>query len=168
MKYTNDQLLNELRDKISSKLQKLLAIESNRTSDLYEFARLCLYINQTIRDADARFVVISKFSKTTIFIDDASDDAITSRIIINEIKSFIAINSDVFISMIANDYSFISAAAIFCRILNFDFVVKKILVESRCFNCKKRKHMKQDCSHSRVARINKIIEETDKDELKKK
>ena len=70
--------------------------------------------------------------------------------------------------MIANDYLFTSAAAILRRIFNFDFVVKKILAESRCFNCKKKEHMKQNCSHSRIAKINEITEETDSDELKKK
>ena len=138
LKYTNDQLLNELRDKIFSKLQKLLAVESSKTSDLYKFVRLCLYIDQTIRNADVRFVVISKFSKTTIFIDDVSDDAITSRIIIDEIKLSVSIDSNVLLLMIANDHSFTSAAVISRRIFNFDFVVKKILAESRCFNCKKK------------------------------
>jgi hypothetical protein len=49
-----EMLLNDLRVKMSYKLQKMLTIKCYRAIDIYEFARLCLHIDQILRDVESK------------------------------------------------------------------------------------------------------------------
>ncbi len=53
--YNQNALLENLKNKISYELQKVLAIESYKVTDLHEFAKMCRYINQTLRNLDNKF-----------------------------------------------------------------------------------------------------------------
>ncbi len=50
--YNQEALLEDLKDKMSYELQKALATESYKATDLHEFAKMCRYTNQTLRDVD--------------------------------------------------------------------------------------------------------------------
>jgi hypothetical protein len=47
-------LLNDLRVKMSYELQKMLTIECYRATNIYKFARLCLHIDQILRDVESK------------------------------------------------------------------------------------------------------------------
>jgi hypothetical protein len=47
-------LLNDLRVKISYELQTILIVKCYRVTDIYEFVRLCLYIDQILRDVEIK------------------------------------------------------------------------------------------------------------------
>ncbi len=50
--YNQEALLEDLKDKMSYELQKALATESYKATDLHEFAKMCRYTDQTLRDVD--------------------------------------------------------------------------------------------------------------------
>jgi hypothetical protein len=50
--YNQKALLEDLKNKMSYELQKTLAIESYKATDLHEFAKMCRYTDQTLRDVD--------------------------------------------------------------------------------------------------------------------
>ncbi len=49
-----------LKNKMSFELQKILTFDIYKTIDLYEFARLCQFIDQTLRDVNTKFKNIKK------------------------------------------------------------------------------------------------------------
>jgi hypothetical protein len=53
--YNQEALLEDLKDKMSYELQKALAIESYKATDLHEFAKMCRYTDQTLRNVDNKF-----------------------------------------------------------------------------------------------------------------
>lgn len=53
--YDEFALLEDLKDKMSYELQKGLASETYRATDLYEFAKLCQFTDQTLRDVDVKY-----------------------------------------------------------------------------------------------------------------
>jgi hypothetical protein len=53
--YNQKTLLEDLKDKMSYELQKVLAIESYKVIDLHEFAKMCRYTDQTLRNVDNKF-----------------------------------------------------------------------------------------------------------------
>ncbi len=50
--YNQEALLEDLKDKMFYELQKTLAIESYKATDLHEFAKMCRYTNQILRDVN--------------------------------------------------------------------------------------------------------------------
>jgi hypothetical protein len=50
--YNQDALLEDLKNKMSYELQKVLAIESYKVTDLHEFAKMCRYTDQTLRNVN--------------------------------------------------------------------------------------------------------------------
>jgi hypothetical protein len=53
--YNQDALIEDLKNKMSYELQKVLAIESYKVSDLHKFVKMCRYIDQTLRDVNNKF-----------------------------------------------------------------------------------------------------------------
>jgi hypothetical protein len=51
-----EMLLNDFRVKMSYELQKMLTIECYRATDIDEFARLCLHIDQILRDVESEWM----------------------------------------------------------------------------------------------------------------
>jgi hypothetical protein len=50
--YNQKTLLEDLKDKMSYELQKILVIESYKATDLYEFVKMCRYTNQILRNVN--------------------------------------------------------------------------------------------------------------------
>lgn len=53
--YDEFALLENLNDKMSYELQKSLTSETYRATNLYEFAKLCQFTDQTLRDVDVKY-----------------------------------------------------------------------------------------------------------------
>ncbi len=53
--YNQKTLLEDLKDKMSYELQKVLAIESYKATDLHKFVKMCRYTNQTLRNMNNKF-----------------------------------------------------------------------------------------------------------------
>jgi hypothetical protein len=58
--YDEEILLKNLKNKMFWDLQKTLTFNIYKTIDLYEFAHLCQFINQTLRDVNTKFKNIRK------------------------------------------------------------------------------------------------------------
>jgi hypothetical protein len=69
--YNQEALLEDLKNKMSYELQKVLAIESYKVTDLHEFVKMCRYIDQTLRDVN------NKSRREEFFNDAARDEEIT-------------------------------------------------------------------------------------------
>ncbi len=65
--YNQKALLKDLKDKMFYELQKTLTIKSYKTIDLHEFAKMCRYTNQTLKDVNNK-------SRREEFSDDAARD----------------------------------------------------------------------------------------------
>ncbi len=65
--YNQKTILKDLKDKIFYELQKTLTIESYKAIDLHEFAKMCRYTNQILRD-------INNKSRREEFFSDAARD----------------------------------------------------------------------------------------------
>ncbi len=58
--YNQKALFVDLKNKMSYELQKVLAIESYKIIDLHEFAKMCRYTDQTLRNVNNKFRNIKK------------------------------------------------------------------------------------------------------------
>jgi hypothetical protein len=69
--YNQETLLEDLKNKMSYELQKILVIESYKATDLHEFAKMCRYTNQTLRNVENK----SRNIREDFNNDDNTDDA---------------------------------------------------------------------------------------------
>ncbi len=53
--YNQKAFLDDFKNKIFYELQKALVIESYKVIDLHEFAKMCRYIDQTLKDMNNKF-----------------------------------------------------------------------------------------------------------------
>jgi hypothetical protein len=65
--YDEKALLEDLKDKMFWNLQRTLVFDIYKTIDLYEFARLCQFIDQTLRDVNIKFRNIREEYEESIF-----------------------------------------------------------------------------------------------------
>ncbi len=72
--YNQDALLENLKNKMFYELQKVLVIESYKIIDLHEFAKMCRYTDQTLRNVNNKFRNIRDFNSDDN-VDDNADDA---------------------------------------------------------------------------------------------
>ncbi len=64
--YDEETFLKDLKDKMFWDLQKILTFDIYKKIDLYKFARLCQFIDQTLRDVDTKFSNIKReYEKST-------------------------------------------------------------------------------------------------------
>jgi hypothetical protein len=68
--YNKKTLFENFKNKMSYELQKVFAIESYKTIDLHEFAKMCRYTNQILRDVN------NKSRREEFFSDAARDDEV--------------------------------------------------------------------------------------------
>ncbi len=75
--YNQKALLEDLKDKMSYELQKVLVIESYKVIDLHEFVKMCRYTNQTLKNVNNKFRNIRED-----FEDNADDAARDEEVIV--------------------------------------------------------------------------------------
>jgi hypothetical protein len=81
--YNQETLLEDLKNKMSYELQKFFAIESYKATDLHEFAKMCRYTNQTLKNVENK----SRNIREDFNNDDNTDDATRDEEIIVIVNS---------------------------------------------------------------------------------
>jgi hypothetical protein len=82
-------LLNDLRVKMSYELQKVLIMKCYRVTDIYKFARLCLHIDQILRDIEIKSSKNSDYRRTAAIASISESTSATFSESIEVIKSTI-------------------------------------------------------------------------------
>jgi hypothetical protein len=125
-------------------LQKTFAIESYKTIDLHEFAKMCRYTNQILRDVN------NKSRREEIFSSAARDEEIIVIVNSNQIHQ-------------NNDKS--SSRSRF-EIFEFESSSRAITQSSEnqvnfinCYNCKKFDHFFRNCRQFRKMNSNNFVRE---------
>ncbi len=135
---------------MSYELQKVLVIESYKTTDLHEFAKMCRYIDQTLKDVD------NKSRRREFNSDDNVDDAARDEemtVIVNSNQS--NQNTNRSISRSRFEISESSSRAITQSSENqVNFI--------NCYNCEKLDHFSRNCRQSRKMNSNSFVREIEK------
>jgi hypothetical protein len=77
--YNQKTLLEDLKNEMSYELQKVLAIESYKATDLHEFVKMCRYTNQILRNVNNK-------SRREEFSDDAECEEVIVIVNSNQIN----------------------------------------------------------------------------------
>ncbi len=148
--YNQEALLEDLKNKMSYELQKVFVIESYKTTDLQEFAKMCRYIDQTLKDVD------NKSRRREFNSDDNVDDAARDEemtVIVNSNQS--NQNTNRSISRSRFEISESSSRAITQSSENqVNFI--------NCYNCEKLDHFSRNCRQSRKMNSNSFVREIEK------
>jgi hypothetical protein len=146
--HNQDALLENLKNKMSYELQKILVIESYKVIDLHEFAKMCRYTNQTLRNVNNKFKNIREDFENNV--DDAArDERIT--VIVNSNQN--------------NDRS-ISRSRFEISESEFESNSRAITQSSEnqvnfinCYNCEKLDHFSRHCRQLRKMNPNSFVRE---------
>jgi hypothetical protein len=139
--YDEAILLKDLKDKMFWDLQKTLTSDIYKTTDLYEFARLCQFIDQILRDVD---------NKTKNFNRDDYEESI-SKVNINNQESSRDQNTSRSRSQTSASFRVISQTSIEEQVNAFS-----------CYNCEKFEHLTRNCKAFRKLNSNNFVREIEK------
>jgi hypothetical protein len=147
--YDEKALLKDLKDKMFWNLQRTLIFDIYKTIDLYEFARLCQFIDQTLRDVNIKFRNIrEEYEESTL--KENFNNQVSSREQSNEFK----LRSETF-KLNANNQS--SNNREMSQVFAFDQINAFI-----CYNCDKSDHIARRCSALRKMNLNSFVREIEK------
>jgi hypothetical protein len=157
--YDEEILLKDLKDKMFWDLQKILASNIYKAIDLYEFVKLCQYIDQTLRDVKSKFRNINREE----YEESISRDNLNNQKSNREQSNASKFRSETLKSQESNNREM-------SKTFDFDQVNAFI-----CYNCDKSDHMTRNCivlrkmnSNSYVKDIKKNQSEQDEFESSKK
>jgi hypothetical protein len=139
--YDEAILLKDFKDKMFWDLQKTLTSDIYKIIDLYEFVRLCQFINQILRDVN---------NKTRNFNRDDYEESI-SRININNQESSRDQNT-------SRSRSQTSASS---RVINQTSIEEQVNAFN-CYNCEKLEHLTRNCKVFRKLNSNNFVQEIEK------
>ncbi len=142
--YDEAILLKDLKDKMFWDLQKTLTSDIYKITDLYEFARLCQFIDQTLRDVN---------NKTRNFNRDDYEESI-SKVNINNQESSRDQNTSRSRSQTSASSRVISQAS-----------MKEQVNAFSCYNCGKFEHLTRNCKVFRKLNSNNFVREIEKNVL---
>ncbi len=140
--YNQKALLEDLKNKMSYELQKTLATKFYKAIDLHEFAKMCRYIDQTLKDVNNKFRNIKED-----FVNNAEREEIT--VIVNSNQ-----NIDRSISRLRFEISESSSRAI-TQSSSSENQVNII----NCYNCEKFDHFFRNCRQFRKMNSNNFVRE---------
>jgi hypothetical protein len=134
---------------MSYELQKVLAIESYKATDLHEFVKMCRYTNQTLRDVN------NKFRNIRESFEDNADDAARDE------KIIVIVNSN------QNNDRSISRSQFETSESEFESNSRAITQSSsenqmnfiNCYNCEKSDHYSRNCRQSKKMNSNSFVRE---------
>ncbi len=133
--YNQKTLLEDLKNKMSYELQKVLVIESYKATDLHEFIKMCRYTNQTFKNVN------NKFKNIREDFEDNADDATRNKEVIVIVDS----NQD-------NQNNDRSTSRSRFEISEFESNFRAITQSSKdqmnslnCYNCEKSEHFSRNC-----------------------
>ncbi len=145
--YNQKALLENLKNKMSYELQKALAIESYKVIDLHEFAKMCRYIDQTLRNVDNKFRNIRED-----FVNDAEREEVTVIVNSNQ-NNQINQNADRSTSRSRFEISGSSSRAI------TQSSSGNQVNSLNCYNCEKSDHYSRNCRQLRKMNPNSFVRE---------
>ncbi len=143
--YNQKTLLEDLKNKMSYELQKVFTIESYKTINLHEFAKMCRYTNQILRNVN------NKSKREEFFNDAARDEQIIVIVNLNQ-NNQINQNADKSIPR--------------SRFEIFESSFRAITQSSEdqmnslnCYNCEKSEHFFRNCRQLRKMNFNSFVRE---------
>ncbi len=143
--YDEVALLKNLKNKMSWNLQKTLASNIYKITDLYEFARLCQFIDQTLRDVN---------NKTKNFNRDDYEESYEESISRDNINNQESSRDQ------SNTSRLRSQTSASSRVISQTFVEQ--VNAFICYNYEKSKHMIKRCLESKKLNSNNFIREIEK------
>jgi hypothetical protein len=146
--YNQEALLEDLKDKMFYELQKTLAIESYKAIDLHEFAKMCRYTDQTLRDVN------NKFRNTREdFNSDVEREEIT--VIVNSNQNNQNSNRSISRSRFEISESEFGSNSRAITQSSSENQVNFI----NCYNCEKSDHYSRNCRQLRKMNLNSFVRE---------
>jgi hypothetical protein len=147
---------------MSYELQKILVIESYKATDLHEFAKMCRYIDQTLRDVDNKSRR-EDFNSGDNADDAARDEEVTVIVNSNQIEQSNQ-NADRSIFRLRFEISeFESSSRAITQSSSSENQVNIIL----CYNCEKSEHFFRNCRQSKkLMNLNNFVREMNVHEKK--
>ncbi len=134
---------------MSYELQKAFATESYKVIDLHEFAKMCRYTDQTLRDMNNKFRNIREDFNN----DDNADDVERERIIVTVNSNQINQNTDRSISRSRFEIFESSSRAI------TQSSSENQVNSLNCYNCEKSNHYSRNCRQFKKMNLNKFVRE---------
>jgi hypothetical protein len=142
--YNQEALFEDLKNKMSYELQKILAIESYKTIDLHEFVKMCKYIDQTLRNVN------NKSRRERFFSDAARDDEVI--VIVNSNQNNQNVDRSTSRSRFEiSELESSSRATIQSSENQVNFI--------NCYNCEKLDHFFRSCRQFRKMNSNNFVRE---------
>jgi hypothetical protein len=142
--YNQEALLEDLKNKMSYELQKTLATKFYKAIDLHEFAKMCRYIDQTLRNVNNKFRNIKKD-----FVNSAEREEIT--VIVNSNQ-----NADKSISRSRFEiFEFESESNSRATTQSSEDQMNSL----NCYNCEKSEHFFRNCRQLRKMNSNSFVRE---------
>jgi hypothetical protein len=133
---------------MSYELQKILVIELYKVIDLHEFAKMCRYTDQTLRDVNNKFRNIR---------EDFANDAEREEMIVIVNSNQNNQNNDRSTSRLRFEISESSSRA--TTQSSFDNQINN----PNCYNCDKSEHFSQNCRQSKKMNSNNFVREIEED-----
>jgi hypothetical protein len=140
--YNQEALLEDLKDKMSYELQKTLAIESYKATDLHEFVKMCRYTNQILRNVNNK-------SRREGFSDDAEREEVTVIVNSNQINQ----NTDK--SIFRSRFEILGSSSRATTQSSSENQVNFL----NCYNCGKSDHYSRNCRQLRKMNLNSFVRE---------
>ncbi len=148
--YDEEALLKNFQNKMFWDLQRILIFDIYKTIDLYEFARLCQFIDQMLRDMNTKFRNIREEYEESILRENLNNQE-SSREQTN--TSDWRFWSEISKSNQKSNNREMS------QVFAFDQVNAFI-----CYNCDKSNHITRRCSALRKINLNSFVRKIDEDQ----
>ncbi len=147
--YDEIALLKDLKDKMFWDLQRTLASDIYKAIDLYEFARLCQFIDQTLRDVDNKAKNINR--------DEYEESESISK---NNLNNQESSNQESFRDQ-SNTLRFRSQTSVSFRV-SIQASIEEQVNAFNCYNCEKSEHLARNCKASKKLNSNSFVREIEK------
>ncbi len=131
---------------MSYELQKALATESYKATDLHEFAKMCRYTNQTLKDVN------NKSRREDFTTDDNADDVEREEITVivnsnqNNDRSISRSRFEISESELESNFRAITQSSSENQVNSFN-----------CYNCEKSDHYSRNCRQFRKMNSNSFV-----------
>ncbi len=140
--YNQKTFLQDLKNKMSYELQKILAIESYKATDLHEFVKMCRYTNQILRDVN------NKSRREEFFNDAARDEEVT--VIVNSNQN----NQNTNRSISRSRFEISESSS---RVTTQSSENQMNFIN--CYNCEKFDHFSRNCRQFKKINSNNFVRE---------
>jgi hypothetical protein len=142
-------LLKNLKDKMFWDLQRTLTSDIYKAIDLYEFARLCQFIDQTLRDVNSKIRNANR--------DEYEESELTSRNILNNQESS---NQESFrdqLNTLKSRFQTSASSRVFTQAS-----IEEQVNAFNCYNCEKSEHLACNCKVSKKLNSNNFVRKIEK------